>query len=141
MKIIITIEGDDCEVVQVNDTTSKKELSPSASIYARFFDETCTGWSNDAELNRAFLETQKQLANDKLKARGYLFLNDVYDMLGMPRTKVGCKVGWIYNEKNPVGDNYVDFDLLSDHNRGFINGLEKSVLLDFNVDGYILDAI
>lgn len=141
MKIIITIEGDDCEVVQVNDATSKKELSPSYSMYSRWFDETCASWSNDAELNRAFLETQQQFANDKLKAQGYLFLNDVYNMLGMPRTKKGCVVGWIYDEKNPVGDNYVDFDLFDDRNRDFINGLKTDVLLDFNVDGNILDAI
>lgn len=141
MKIIITIEGDDCEVVQVNDATSKKELSPSGSMYARFFDETCKGWSNDAELNRTFLECQQQFANDKLKANGYLFLNEVYDMLGMARTKKGCVVGWLYDEKNPVGDNYVDFDLFNERNRDFINGYKTIVLLDFNVDGNILDAI
>ena len=141
MKIIITIEGDDCELVQVNDTTSKKEVSSEVSMYARWFNETCKGWSKDAELNRMFLETQQRFANERLKAQGYLFLNDVYDMLGMPRTKKGCIVGWIYDEKNPVGDNYVDFDLLSDRNQDFINGYERTVLLDFNVDGYILDAI
>ena len=62
-------------------------------------------------------------------------------MLGMARSKAGQVVGWIYDEKNPMGDNYVDFgiyDLHDDAKRRFVNGYERSILLDFNVDGNIL---
>ena len=65
-------------------------------------------------------------------------------MLGIPVTKAGQVVGWIYDEKNPVGDNYVDFGIFNIHrepSRDFVNGREPSVLLDFNVDGNILDMI
>ena len=65
-------------------------------------------------------------------------------MLGIHRTKAGNVVGWIYDEKNPVGDNYVDFgiyDIHKEQNRDFVNGIERSILLDFNVDGPILDLI
>ena len=84
---------------------------------------------------------QQSYATEKLKAQGYLFLNDVYDMLGMRRTKYGQVVGWIYDENNTIGDNCVDFDLFSSRNENFINGNETSVLLDFNVDGNILDRL
>ena len=82
-----------------------------------------------------------------LRSRGHLFLNEVYDMLGYPRIKEGNIIGWIYDEKNPVGDNFVDFNIyplngiVDQAKINFINGDERSILLDFNVDGPILDLI
>ena len=115
------------------------------SDYARFFDELCTGWKRDAEYNLMFLKHQQNYANEKLQKQGYLFLNDVYDMLGIPKTKAGQVVGWIYDEAHSdIYDNFVDFgiyDLYNEKARDFVNGREKSILLDFNVDGNILDLI
>ena len=114
------------------------------SDYAKFFDSGCTGWSKDPELNLMFLRRQQAYANDTLKRQGYLFLNDVYEMLGIPKTSAGQIVGWIYDEKNPIGDNFVDFGIYNvniEKNRDFVNGYERTILLDFNVDGNILDLI
>lgn len=114
------------------------------SPYTICFDETCTGWQRDAEANKFFLLRQQDYANEKLKSRGYLFLNEVYDMVGARRTKAGQVVGWIYDESNPIGDNYVDFgifDIRSEDARNFVNGLEKSIWLSFNVDGDILNHL
>lgn len=110
------------------------------SEYARFFDDGCTGWTKDPEYNLTFLLQQQQYANELLKRRGWLTLNEVYDMLGIPRSKAGMVVGWYYDEKNPVGDNVVDFGIFDTHksvNRDFVNGYERTILLDFNVDGNI----
>lgn len=112
------------------------------SEYAKFFDDGCSGWTKDPEINLSFLRAQQQYANDKLRAQGYLFLNDVYDMLGIPRTKAGQVVGWIYDPDHPIGDNYVDFGIYDLHRpkaRDFVNGYERVILLDFNVDGDILN--
>lgn len=114
------------------------------SEYARFFDEYCSGWTKDPERNLYFLKQQQNWANERLKARGYLFLNEVYDMLGIPRTKAGQVVGWVYDEENGCGDNFVDFgiyDLYNEKARNFVNGLERSILLDFNVDGVIWELL
>lgn len=114
------------------------------SEYARFFDEYCAGWTKDSEYNLTYLNLQQSQANKMLQERGYLFLNDVYEMLGIPKTKAGQIVGWVYDEKHPVGDNYVDFGIYDVHNerkRAFVNGYERSILLDFNVDGNILDLM
>lgn len=114
------------------------------SEYARFFDDGCLGWTKDPEANLTFLKQQQNYANDKLKRKGFLFLNDVYGMLGIQPTKAGQIVGWIYDEKNPIGDNFVDFgiyDINRPKNRDFVNGYERVILLDFNVDGNILDMI
>ena len=71
---------------------------------------------------------------------------DVYDMLGIPRTKAGQIVGWLYRPEDPnyKGDNHVDFgiyDYTKEINRDFVNGYERTILLDFNVDGPIYDLI
>lgn len=114
------------------------------SDYARFFDDGCTGWTKDPEFNLMFLRDQQRYANDLLKSRGHLFLNEVFDMLGIPRSPMGQVVGWIYDEKNPIGDNFVDFGIYDTHkpkSRDFVNGYERTILLDFNVDGDIMGLI
>jgi hypothetical protein len=87
------------------------------------------------------LRGQQQYANDLLHARGYVFLNDVYDMLGIDRTKEGQIVGWVYNKNNEVGDNFVDFGILETNRETEDGSYEPAILLDFNVDGNILDLI
>lgn len=114
------------------------------SEYARFFDAACCNFEKDPEYNLMFLRRQQEYANELLKSKGHLFLNEVYDMLGIQRSKAGQIVGWIYDEKNPNGDNYVDFGIYNTNSeaaRRFVNGLEYNILLDFNVDGVIYDMI
>lgn len=114
------------------------------SDYAKWFDETCVGWRKNPEDNLYTLRCKQNYANDALKKQGFLFLNDVYEMLGIPKTKAGQIVGWIYDEKHPIGDNYVDFGIYNYENeraRAFVNGNTSNILLDFNVDGNILDLI
>ena len=124
-----------------------KELDEKAlseySEYARFFDAGSTQFEKDPEYNLMFLRKTQDWANEKLKADGHLFLNDVYVMLGIPKSRVGQIAGWIYDEKCPNGDNYVDFGIYENReaNRRFVNGQEYNILLDFNVDGIIYDQI
>ena len=129
------------------DPETKKEVTRtvtdpnSISIYARFFDEGSPNWSQTPEYNLLFLKSQQNYANDLLHSRGHLFLNDVYKALGIPETQAGQVVGWVLDHG---GDNHVDFgiyDFDSDAHRAFVNGQEKNILLDFNVDGVILDLI
>lgn len=131
---------------EVVKTTIQTGEIDEISEYARFFDEGCLGWEKDPELNLYYVRMQQAHANDLLKARGHLFLNEVYDMFGIPRTKAGAQVGWVYSEKTPgiYNDDYVDFgiyDITKERNRAFVNGYERTILLEFNVDGYILDLI
>jgi Family of unknown function (DUF6353) len=120
---------------------NKKGVKENYSQYAKFFDESNPNWTRSAEKNLSFLNVQQKIATDILLSKGFILLNDVYDMLGIPRTTAGCVVGWtVYGD----GDNRVDFGIFNHHTdevRGFINGWEKSVLLDFNVDGVVYDLI
>lgn len=117
------------------------------SPYAKFFDEMSPYYQKDAELNKFFLLQQERNANQKLQVDGFLFLNDVYEALGIPKTRDGQIVGWVYDKNNPVGDNYVDFGIFDTHRpypearRAFVNGYEKAILLDFNVDGEIYQLL
>lgn len=119
------------------------------SPYARLFDETSVWWEKDPSANLTFLRIQQAHANDLLRIRGWLLLNDVYDLLGLPNTKEGMVVGWIYDKNNPVGDNRIDFGIYDTHtfkglvkdNDRFVGGYENVALLDFNVDGNIYDRL
>ena len=125
----------------VTKTIEVADPVTAMSPYTFCFDETANGWERDAEANKFFLLRQQDYANEKLKTKGHMFLNEVLDMVGIPRCRAGQTVGWIYSDDNPIGDNYIDFGILNIHseaNRNFMNGLEKSIWLNFNVDGDIL---
>lgn len=148
------------EVVNKDGKTTKKKqkvqvLSDNAgsSMYSRIFkkqvydtDGGYTGssqWSPHPDYNAQNLVLKNAWANEHLRAQGYLFLNDVYENLGFPRTKAGQIVGWRWDGS---GDNYVSFgpevDALLNKTAGYLayqGGME--FLLDFNVDGPILDNV
>lgn len=151
-EIRYNIKAQEIETVVANEDGSETVVMEEAKVmdpnlysdYAKFFDEANPNWQNDPEYNLMFLKSQQQYANDLLKARGRLFLNEVYDMLGIDRTKAGQVVGWTYNPNNPTGDNFVDFgiyDMSKERVRAFVNGYETNILLDFNVDGNVWDLM
>ena len=112
--------------------------SPMPSEFAVIYADGCAGWTKDPEDNKFFLIQQQRYANERLKRRGYLSLNEVYELLGFPSTKAGQVVGWLYDCKDPnyKGDNFVDFGLYNvdcEPNRDFVNGYERNIILDFNV--------
>lgn len=121
------------------------------SDYARFFDKYTededgnsilnSNWVNNYDYRMSFLKAQERYANDLLKAKKRVFLNEVYEMLGFPRTKAGQIVGWAYDPENPKGDNYIDFGLFSDNLRCVDDESDQAILLDFNVDGNIWDLM
>lgn len=108
------------------------------SPYARIFDEGSIQYTKNAELNKLFVMAQQNYLNDLLHARGHVFLNEAYDSLGLERSSAGAVVGWVLDEG---GDNYIDFGLYKPASARFVNGLERNIILDFNVDGVIFDKI
>ena len=142
-EVTSTVVAEDGSETTVTETV--KTMDPNLySDYAKFFDEASPYWQKDPAYNFMFLKSQQQYANDLLKARGRLFLNEVYEMLGIDKTKAGQIVGWVYNPENPIGDNFVDFgifDMSKERVRAFVNGYEPNILLDFNVDGNIWDLM
>lgn len=134
----------------VKDAEGKKtktmvvDADASPSMYARFFDESNPNWQSDAAINRMFLSNIQNWMNERLQYQGHLFLNEVYDALGFERTSAGAVVGWVLNVNGGTGDDFIDFGIFDESDishRMFVNGDERNVLLDFNVNGVVYDLI
>lgn len=111
-----------------------------SSPYARLFDvSTSTAWQKEPQFNLIYIKCQEDYATRLLRQRGHVMLNDVYDVLGLERTSEGAIVGWVDDDE--VGDGYIDFGLHQPGNEQFLAGRERSVWLDFNVDGPVYDLI
>lgn len=112
------------------------------SDYARFFDSSNVNFQPTRAVNLLFLQGHQNYLNDKLRARGHVFLNEAYDALGMERTTAGAVVGWVWQGE---GDNVIDFGIWDDSEmlrmHDFMSGQEDAILIDFNVDGVIYDKI
>lgn len=118
---------------------SLKALSPYARVIA---EESSTCWDPNEDYTSQNLAAVQLWANRRLERKGHLFLNEVFDQLGLSRTREGAVVGWL---KNGDGDNYVsfgDFDASiyrvpsDDYTR-----VDSNFIVDFNVDGVIWDRI
>ena len=105
------------------------------SIYAKVFDSSCKNWTKDKEYNLMFIKHIQAYCNDMLRARHWLFLRDVYEWLGLPITKESCIVGWIYDDNNIIGDNFVDISIQEEEDDS------PNFVLDFNVDGEIISRL
>ena len=138
-EIITTIKIDDNGNVIGTSTETKvigekkEEKEHLYSQYATVFDERCYMHTKNLEYNMCFLRNQEMYLNDKLKAKGHLFLNEAYDALCVPRTKIGQLFGWVYDGNNPKYNNHVEFKLYP-----CIGG---NIIIDFNVDELILNLI
>lgn len=132
---------------KVKKTRFTKDDKP-LSIYARLYDNSSTQWRGERLLDRAFLMGQQQRANDLLMLHGFVFLNQVYDMLGLPWSPEGQLVGWVLKDPKQMEaegrDGYIDFGLqnpINDPTREFMEGHNDTVYLDFNVDGVVFDEL
>lgn len=114
-----------------------------ASSHVRIFDSSNKNWEISPDYNINFLKVQEAIANERLARKGHLFLNDILDDLGFPRTRAGAVTGWVYEGGD--GDGHVDFgikDMQGEIARIMGNDVDTDyVLLDFNHDGIILDFL
>ena len=133
MELKVKVDGVEMSIEEAMSIGTDLGTSP----YGFKFDENSASWDRSRDMNVFFLKFTQDYFNDLLKLRGYLFLNEVYDRLGIPRRAIGQCVGWIYDENNLNGDNFVDLDIFNERN----NNDENVFILDPNVDGYILDKI
>lgn len=107
------------------------------SDYACYFDERSGNYEKNHDYNMMFLKAQQAYANDVLKSRGHLFLNEVYDFLDLPRNPMGQIVGW--TKDGP--DGYVNFRILEVERETENGSHEPAILLDFNVEGNVWEKM
>lgn len=125
---------------------TKKTINVSSGLseYGIVLDRTDThGIFNpqDIKYTVQVLTGEQNYVNDLLRVRKWVTLNQVYERLGVEPTKAGNVVGWVYEENNKEGDNYIDFKITPTYKQNEMGNFEEVVLLDFNVDGYIFDRI
>lgn len=144
------IKAKKIEETEVDPETGKEKKVKKAvevadpnlkSDFACYFDKTSRSYESNRDFNMMFLRAQQNYANDLLRARGHLFLNEVYDMLDLPRTTAGQIVGWTFDPKNPKSDGYVDFRILEVVKEAEDGTYEPAIIIDPNVDGDILSKL
>ena len=121
-ELLYNLKNKEIEEVTVSEdgseSTQKKTVKviegPLYDEFARIFDESCVAWTKSPEKNRFFLAEVERFANQKLQEQGFLFMNDVYEALGFDKTAAGQVVGWVFNEENPIGENYVSFGIFDE---------------------------
>lgn len=117
---------------------SKDKITVEVSfspIYARVFDSTNPNWNTSKLYNQQFIKQAELFANQLLKTKGYIILNDVYDLLCLSHTKAGAVTGWVYKKDDMTRDNFIEFNVVS------LSDSSNQFIIDFNVDGVILDYI
>lgn len=126
------------EVQEIDGKNTKVQVVSvdGRSPWARIFDESSIFWKRNAELNLMFLRCQQEYLNHKLQVNGVVLLNDAYEALGFDRTRQGAIMGWTRHDRNGKGEGagFIDFGIYDLSNGRFVNGMEHSVLLDFNVN-------
>lgn len=126
----------DARIVDLDNTAL------AISDYSRFFQMGCKGFdASSGRYNLLYLKGIQAMFNNKLIADGYVMLNDVYRELGFDTIPEGWSIGWVYDETNPIGDNYIDFGLYEARNKNqrAVNDWEPVILMDFNVDGNLYE--
>ena len=143
-KQIVANKVIDPETGEVKETKEEALTYEGSKLsqYARVFDEVgSTQWTPSADHNRAFLLMEQNYFNERIRTRGYIFLNEVYERLGFRPTKAGSVVGWVYQNADYEG---IDFGIFTAHTQKaaeFLEGTEPSIILDFNVQGDILSLV
>lgn len=117
------------------------ERSAGLGVYEyEFSRQTSKNFDDRSEYNYMFLKSVEVWANTKLDAEGKLLLDDVLEGLGLdPEGDIRSRVvGW---HKSGVG--FVDFGIFDPDNEGqlidFMTGRDKSIMLNFNVDGVVFN--
>jgi hypothetical protein len=130
-KFVCKVENEDGTVEEYTTTVKNPYNNPF-----RFrFDKYSTAWEHHHFSNECILRAEENWANTALDLNGYLFLNDVLDRLGLPKTKAGQILGW---RKDGNGDGFVDFGVVDCQTLTGAEYDDNAFELNFNVDGDIL---
>ena len=77
-----------------------------------YFDSKNPNWNDDRELNYMFLCMQERYINDIINVRGYIYLNQIHELLG---------IKWDTNDENLCIKNngkirfrYIDFEIFNE---------------------------
>lgn len=122
------------EKVDVFDETS-------LGLFAKVFDASCNNWQPDNNYNLNFLKLVEYQMTDRLRRYGHVFLNEVYDIIGIERTDIGQFAGWVYDPDSDISDNYIDLGLYNGRRIDEYGEINQAIIIDPNCDGSIIDRV
>ena len=114
------------------------------SNYAVYFNDSVY-YRGDKTYDLYFLNCKAKWLNNLLNTKKWVTLAEVYNELGIRVTgmqeKASLVVGWKMEKDNPVGDNYVLFDIVESYREREDGEIEPCIIIDFNVDGNIFERM
>ena len=130
------------ETLSLPSGEENKEVRPippkGADGYSQFavqFNQlTSRYWINNLEENLNFIRKIESIATDRLRFKGYLWLNEVHAMLGMEETDDGQYYGWIDDPDHTVAVDLGLWKIPESKLRQDLIARYSSVMLDPNVD-------
>ena len=130
--------------------------SPYAFKFGKYREdgERNDQWVNDNTLNMAYIMGQEDYLNSMLysrnvfdskhrvKVRGWVFLNEIRDLLGETATKAGSVVGNLFSNGEPGRNGYITFNAVEATEKDPETGdMIPCVFVNPNVDGLIYDLV
>lgn len=116
--------------------------------WARMFEQgSSIEWEEDPQMNYVKLIQRQDYLNQRLRARGFLFMNDVYEALGYPATAAGQDYGYVYTTDC---QDFIDFGLnkratddlnCEDTRLDLLDFGNNSILLTFEGAHYVKDKV
>lgn len=143
------IKTKEVEEVIVDEKGKEKTVKKTVEVadpsvtndYVKYFTRSNPYWDDCQDYIEMFLRSQQNYANDRLKVEKCLTLNDVYEALGFQKTKAGMVVGWVYEDNNEDGDNFIEFHVRKVYIPNELGEEELAYAIDFNVDGNIYNKM
>lgn len=116
---------DTMQYLQPTERTELKMLPAVSTSYSVVFDSSHNDWSDNKQNNLVYFQGKQDLANELNQTKGHILLNEVFDILGFPRTNIGSQVGWLYTDE-------IIFR---------IRDCRTYYIINFEVTGYVFDKI
>lgn len=158
------IERVDEETGEITKETVTYEELPwedmNGDPYTIILDDRSAIWSRNPDSTLHNLKMVQELAEHKLRTQGSLFLNEVREMLDVPRTKSGAALGWVLEEDKEKcrTSNYIDLGVfyknvangtyVDKYDRGYrtkvdeiLDGGANPIVLHVNPDGIVYDLM
>lgn len=127
----------------LSPATMQKIREQEKSPYSLLFDEFSREWSSNPTINMSNLISVQEKLSKILRYRGtYVTLNDLADMLDIPRTPTGQLVGWRFDPKFPNRTLDIGIQKFIDENKDateYYGICREAYLLTPAIDGPVLD--
>ena len=146
-------ELDKKAILGVTEKEADKKNLPAAMTtteanpYIYIWDDSSEQFSKDSELalsfNRMKIGSIESYFTALLRARGYVFLNEILDRLDIQQAKAGQFCGWVWEKDNSEGDNDIRISITEREQSSVYDPDKKitALVLEFNCDGGIVNRL